>query len=328
MLWLFGISRCCCGSQKPDLFVCGGYGGVGSPFGELRDHDGYRSSADVWVSPPSADLPLPARQAQGAASLAGVGYCVGGQARTGELRDTDAYTRATDAWQSRADLPTPSRIFIAAVGAAGKVFAFGGFHQAGGPNGYLDYTQHDAFDPGSNTWSAKTDLPNPSRRSGASADVGGNVYAWAGFDGNTTQFGGAAIRDNDEYNPPGNSWAARQDLPLPARYKIQGGGSSNGKGYCVGGAQSELSGQHNGLDDIDEYNPATDTWTSRTGSGLRRAMNAVTSSADGNVHSFGGSHQTTFWSTSHLCYHPATDSWLPKASLPNPPRTDAGAFSL
>src|SRR5690606_13055244 len=108
----------------------------------------------------------------------------------------------------------------------------------------------------------------------------------------------------------GNSWASRTETPTPARYKIQGGASVGGKGYLVGGAQSELSGQQTGIDDCDEFDPSVDTWTSKTDSGLNRALNAVTQTKDGLVHAFAGSHQTTFVSQSHQCYDPATDSWL------------------
>ncbi len=244
------------------------------------------------------------------------------------MDNNDEYNPTVDAWATRADLPAPTRNFMAAVGASSSVFAFGGFHQAGGPNGYLDYVQNDGYSPGSNSWSSKADMPAPSRRSGASAAVLGKIFSWGGYDGNTTQFGGSAIRDNDEYDPSSNSWASRTDLPTPARYKIQGGASVGGKGYVVGGAQSEISGQHNGLDDCDEFDPSANAWTSKTGSGLNRAMLAVTQTSDGLVHAFGGSHQTTFFSSSHQCYNPTTDAWLSKVNLPAPPRTDSAAFGM
>lgn len=326
LVWLWSLARCCCGTSSADAYCFGGYGGNSSPFTELRDLDGYFVSSDSWQA--RADLPLPGRQAHGATVLSGKGYAVAGTSSAGERSDNDEYTPAGDAWASRANLPAPRTIFVSAVAASGMVYCFGGFHQAGGPNGYLDYTQNDGYDPGSDAWLSKSDMPIPSRRSGSSAAVAGKVYSWCGFDGDTTQFGGTKIRDNDEYDPGGDAWASRTDAPLPARYKIQGGGSSGGKGHLIGGAQSELSGQHNALDDHDEYDPGGDAWASKNNSGLRRAMLAVTQTGSNLLHAFGGSHQTTFFSSSHQCNDRTTDTWTSRASLPAPQRTDAGAFGM
>jgi N-acetylneuraminic acid mutarotase len=264
------------------------------------------------------------------ASLGSFGYAIGGQSAASGgagMNDVDEYDPTADVWAARANLPNPPRSFLGAAGDGSKIYAFAGFNFVGGVNGYLDVPDVDEYDPGGDSWSLKADMPTPSRRAPAYAEVGGKIYSWGGTDGDGTQFGVVRLRDNDEYDPAGDSWAARTDLPIPARDKIMGGASVGGKGYVVGGASSELSGQHTGMDDCDEYNPATDSWTSKADSGLNRAMLAVTQSSDGLVHAFGGSHLTTFWSQSHQCYDPSTDSWLSKVVLPSPERTLAAAFS-
>lgn len=319
MLW-----KCrCCG---PDACCHGGYGGVSS-FSELRDNDGYFTGSDTWQS--FTDLPSPGRQAHGGAVLNGLGYAIAGQSHTGERADNDEYDPTADAWTARTDLTAPTRLFISAVGASNSVYAFGGFHQAGGPNGYLDYVQNDGYSPASDSWSSKADMPAPSRRAGSSAAVTEKVYSWGGLDGDTTQLGGAPIRDNDEYDPSGDSWASKTDLPTPVRWGIRGGASVAGKGYVIGGATGYSSFPETGLlDDCDEYNPAGDAWTSKTGGGLSHYFHAVAQTRDGRVHAFGGTHFGTFYSSTHQSYDPSVDSWISVPGVPAPGRTDAAAFGM
>lgn len=319
LLYLWGITRCCCRAPVPDAYCLGGL--AANPNDTVAQMDGYRNTADVW----SSRTPLPfARRLHAGAFAGGFGYSMGGQSASAQIDDNDEYAPGSDSWATRTAVPSPARNQLAAVGMthedAPKVFAFAGQNFIGVPN---DNVRNDEYNLAGNSWSNKADKPAPALRAPAYAEVVGKVYSWGGFAGDGTTFGGSLRTDNDEYDPAADAWSSRVDLPGPARDAMLGGGSIDGNGYALGGRSAIPT---TGVDNLDEYNPAADAWTARGPSPAPRCFVAACSS-ESRLHGFGGNHLTESQSLDHQCYEPATDSWLSLESLPPYERTQAAAFA-
>jgi hypothetical protein len=96
----------------------------------------------------------------------------------------------------------------------------------------------------------------------------------------------------------------------------------NGKIYAIGGSRGG-SQWYLGLSTVEEYDPATDTWTRKADMRTGRTYFS-TSAVNGKIYAIGG---VTTGNNSQLAsveeYDPATDTWTPKAAMP----TARSAFS-
>jgi N-acetylneuraminic acid mutarotase len=85
--------------------------------------------------------------------------------------------------------------------------------------------------------------------------------------------------------------------------------ASNGKIYVIGGYDSSQ------LDTVQEYDPATDTWATRSSMPTARAGMAVAAASNGKIYVFGGISGSSYVATVEE-YDPVTDSWATRASMP------------
>jgi hypothetical protein len=318
-LYLWGITRCCC--RKEEYLYA--WGGSGSP-GELRDNDRYAVEADSWTS--KTDLPEPGRSLFAAAAVGGLGYSLGGETGPPESRSSrnDQYNPAGDSWSARADVPSPGRNQLAASAAANKVYCFAGVDLVpSGPSTYTtnDHADNDEYDPAADAWATKQDLPSPARRGPAATTIDDRVYSWTGVyaipEDPYVQF----LKDNDQYTPLADAWAAKTPAPDPAR-DAAGGASLDGKGYLICGR-----GPSDGR--TDEYDPSSDSWTTKTDV-LAAALwwPGVTSSSK-HIHLVAGLTGTdNTWTQMNALYDPSTDAWSVGESLPLPARGQLPAQSL
>ena len=109
-----------------------------------------------------------------------------------------------------------------------------------------------------------------------------------------------------------NSWTLRRSMPLPARFSSKAA-TLNGIIYVVGGEEDNQS-----IRDVDAYNIASNTWSSRRSLPAATNMNGV-SVIDGKLYVVGGIRQTADGRTlsrSLFVYNPKFDSWTRKRDLP------------
>lgn len=210
-----------------------------------------------------------------------------------------------------------------------------------GPNGEIYLLGKDpadglaAYDPRKNSW--RTCASMPGQRQGAKLVAGrnGKLYAIGGIDPPYTPVGTA-----EEYDPPTDAWKTRSSLP-----NIRGAPgivtASNGKIYVVGGmVQTGVVGQPNSfvaVATVDEYDPATDQWTSKAAMPTARYSLMLAAGLNGRIYAIGG--DTISWSASPESkpvytplvtveeYNPATNAWLNVAPL-NKARAAAGVATL
>jgi N-acetylneuraminic acid mutarotase len=164
----------------------------GSNGNYLRDTDEYDPVTNIWTS--KADMPEPGRTSLAAAAVNGKIYAIGGynDDPPGTLRDTDEYDPATNTWTPRCNMLSPPRWRLAAAAVDSKIYAIGGQAETGSADPLRDT---DEYDPATDNWTPRSDMPSPARDSLAAAAVNGKIYVIGGYDGDTK------LRDIAEYTP-------------------------------------------------------------------------------------------------------------------------------
>jgi N-acetylneuraminic acid mutarotase len=227
-------------------------------------------------------------------------------------------------WASVSPMSKP-RHSGATVVVDGIIYTLGGietggtykYQPAGAPAGYPEVeipidtgTMVEAYDPASNTWTAKASLPYPPDIQAHKAE--GRLYlAAAAYKGKIYTFGGAdvqgVVKDTvDVYDIATDIWTAGiAKLPQPTA-----GISAvtyGDKIYLFGGsASAEIFAPEYYYSDVYEFDPATATFTRRAAMPNPRARTFATVSGN-RILVVGGI--SACGNRSAQVYVPATDSW-------------------
>ncbi len=275
------------------------------------------AAEDTWTR--KANMPT-ARSALSTATVGGKVYAIGGRATTSSaaISTVEEYDPATDTWTSRTDMPTP-RMLLGACALNGKIYAIGGRQ---GPAGDPLSTVEE-YDPATDKWTRRADMPT-ARRCSVSA-VNGKIYA---IGGRGAVIGGIEDYGEDlsvveEYDPATDTWTRRSDMPTarsgPCTSVV------NERIYAIGGFTG-IVGEGTGIySTMEEYDPATDSWTARTPMQTPRAAFAACA-VGGRIYAFAGTPFTTYLSTVEA-YDVATDTWEYKANIPTA-RSNFGASAV
>jgi len=142
-------------------------------------------------------------------------------------------------------------------------------------------------------------------------------------DGKIYVIGGAgpiyeALGTVEVYDPASDTWEAKSPMPT-AR---QGLSTSvvNGKIYAIGGAEfsSDSFTKSEKFSTVEEYDPATDTWTTKSPMPTARGWHSA-NVVDGKIYIIGGAQGMTP-GAGHVVtvevYDPATDSWSQMGDMP------------
>ena len=191
-----------------------------------------------------------------AVTYAGKIYIIGGcscssncqQFGANEVGSLEVYDPLSDTWTTKMPMPT-ARIGAAAAVVNGKIYVMGGFNQ--------DYWSEDSiveqYDIATNSWSRKS--PMPTGRSWFKAVVLNNkIYALGGV-------GYGYLNNVEMYDPETCTWTEKARFNN-GRY-MHGAAVVNNRIYVIGGDSWE-NGSDEVFSDIQEYDPATDSWTERT----------------------------------------------------------------
>lgn len=212
-----------------------------------------------------------------------------------------------DPWTFRARAPAPRYEALAAV-VDGRVLVFGGFHNAA----IQATTRVDAYDPLTNAWQRRTDLPVPVTHT-MTARRGSEVWIAGGFVGDHP---GRATDAVWRYLPAEDRW-----MPGPSLPAARGGGAlvalEDGTLHFFGGWLPDRA-----TDSPDHWRlPAGDSlWTPMADfPDPRGHLSAVV--LDGQIYAIGGCHGhdpvPMDVDLVHR-YDPVTDTWTRLASLPEP----------
>jgi N-acetylneuraminic acid mutarotase len=237
-----------------------------------------------------------------------------------------AYNVATNTWTSRRPLPKRLALTNGAEVLNGKIYVTGGY-----PDGGMNWPWPTVYvyDPATNTWTRKRDMPKVYGElgrqypagGGVTGVIGGKLYVVSGCYLKDPTYGSLGQVCNPlflRYNPATDRWVI---LPPPFTDPTHGeindpsiGGVIGGKFYVMAGSFSTTEAH------FAVYDPATNKWTTRTPLGQERqgAASAVLGSklyVMGGLR-FNGEGLDILDIT--IVYDPVTDAWTRRASLPSP----------
>jgi N-acetylneuraminic acid mutarotase len=109
-----------------------------------------------------------------------------------------------------------------------------------------------------------------------------------------------------------NSWKTK--TPMPTARANLGVAVANGEIYAIGGGNNSATGGPNVLDVNEEYDPATNTWTTRHPMPTARHSFGI-AVYQNKIYCIGGSNNGPHLAVNEV-YDPATDTWETKTSMP------------
>lgn len=160
------------------------------------------------------------------------------------------YDMVQYSWQQVASLPSTPRQYCTGRAIGGVGFLFGGLDAAG------PLSELWAYDTTTDTWAARSPLPSEGRYAASSFEANSKLYVCGGLIA-----GGAAQNELWEYDPLTDQWMQRSSLPGVPRHRAAGisDGLNGSTGRVVGGADINYVA----LDEVWQYDPATDVWTAQ-----------------------------------------------------------------
>ena len=161
---------------------------------------------DTWTK--KADMPT-ARYQVATSVVDGIIYAIGGITVRGQLLSTvEAYDPVTDTWSRKTEMPTPRQALSTSM-VDGKIYAIGG---VGAQSEFAPVftSTVEAYDPVTDTWTKKADMP--ATRAGLSTSaVNGKIYAIGGI-GRQGVFAEAFTSTVYEYDPVTDTWTRKADM--------------------------------------------------------------------------------------------------------------------
>jgi N-acetylneuraminic acid mutarotase len=135
-------------------------------------------------------------------------------------------------WSTRAALPNP-RSHMGYVALGGKIYAVAG--QTGNDEGLTTQTSVHAYDPATDTWTARAPLPTAtSHISSATFVMGGRIVVAGGETAN-----GSPAASVFAYDPDANSWVKLTSLPAVRFSGVAG--AIDGKVYFTTGSSQRTT---------------------------------------------------------------------------------------
>lgn len=181
-----------------------------------------------------------------------------------------------------------------------------------------------AYDPQTDAWTQKADLPGSGRRDAISFVVNNFAFVGSGMDSISGPTGNT-LKDFWRYNPTSNSWTAIADFPGAGGEGVYfaTGFAVGGKGYLCGGK----TGPNLYSSQLWEYKPGNNQWIQRASfpGGVRYQMSSFVVGSKAYVGM--GTDQNIFKKDMY-CYDPGANTWQTIAPFPGYERGAASTFTL
>lgn len=222
-------------------------------------------------------------------------------------------------WNKRNDVAMGKRERAVGFSVMGKGYLCGGQDTA-----EVIHKDLWAYDPTTDSWTQKADLPGSARRDAVSFVIGNYAYVGAGMDSVSAPTG-ITLKDFWRYNPLTNAWTAVADFPGMGGNGVyfSTGFAVEGKGYICGGkiGSATYSAQ------MWEYKPSNNQWIQRAAfpGGVRYQM---TSFVVGSKAYVGMGIDQNIFKKDMYCYNPGSNQWTPIATFPAYERGAASTFTL
>jgi N-acetylneuraminic acid mutarotase len=270
------------------------FGGVGTTSAFLNSVEAYDPATNTWAA--RASMPTARAFMAAATGPDGRIYVVGGFGASPvsagvSLATLEAYNPGTNTWSSLASMPTARNSLAAAFGADGRLYVFGG--ETGGQGTGTNVSTVEAYDPATNTWSTRANMPTARDFLAAATASDGLIYVVGGLNGSD-------LSTVEAYNPATNTWATKAGMPT-ARGGLAATAAADGRIYALGGFQGNAVSAT-----AEAYTPATNTWAARASMPTAREDLAAGAAPDGRLFAFGGATSGTVGGlTTNEAYLPA-----------------------
>jgi N-acetylneuraminic acid mutarotase len=257
------------------IYAIGGWGtrwGAGFGSDAVEEYDPVN---DKWKK----RTPMPTlRYEFSTSAVNGRIYAIGGwdMAKNIFLSSVEEYDPAADTWTKKTDMPTERGLFSTSA-VNGKIYAFGGGNRRGGRYRILSVVEE--YDPVTDTWAEKSDMPRKRYNFSTSA-VNGKIYAIGGFTGMFY----TPVSWVEEYDPVTDTWTKKNDMPAPPR-AYHAAAVVNRKIYVIGGA---INDSDSPLSTVEIYDPVTDSWEKGLDMPAPRRMLSA-NAVNGKIYAIGGS---------------------------------------
>lgn len=243
------------------------------------------------------------------------------------------YDPASDTWTSRLAMPSPSITLAGASGPDGRVYAFGGYPYLYAARAYNPYTL---------AWSVLTSMPIGRQGHAAATTSNGRIFVTGGT--SSTGYPYTPLNSVDEYLANG-SWTSGSPMPTPRwSHAAVAVGTSDGRLYVIGGYQKSDASLGDCqfdpnyiLNSVEEYDPTTGIWTTKSPMRTRRTGLAAVATPDGRIFVMGGlyggpSGTTSCTNAGHILdtvevYNIATNTWTFETPLNRPRYALRAAFA-
>lgn len=221
---------------------------------------------------------------------------------------TSGFAESNEVWIPKTSLPE-ARAGAAIVEYGGKIYAFGGVGNAGHAAIGVKQKTTYVYDPSSDSWSKKSDMPT-ARSATTAAVVGDKIYVIGGYYDNDK---GVALRTPkvEVYSPDSDTWVT--STPMKVGRSWAAAAVVGDSIYVIGGA-NESAGI---VSTVEALNTTTDVWTTKTN--LPVAANAPSAVAyNGKIYLVGGlkSYNAPRASYNSIYeYDPGSNMWKAKTNL-------------
>ena len=275
-------------------------------------------AARTWTS--RANMPTP-RFNFGTCVVDGKVFVIGGdEDKFGDISiaTVEMYDPETDTWERKADMPT-ARAGVSTVVVDGKIYAIGGgqtkkFQRGlGWVYGGKVLSTIEMYDPVTDTWTQKADMPVP--RVGRACVVDGKIYIVGVSAANKKR---DPLGSVDVYDPATDTWAAVESMnharAAPAVSVV------DGMIYVMGGVgwPRVLNRPGPFLSSVEVFDPKNNRWTEIAEMPTPKALHTA-SVIDGKIYVIGGGFRGNglfqYLSTVEV-YDPETDRWTEERDIP------------
>jgi hypothetical protein len=219
---------------------------------------------------------------------------------------------ANGTWTARAPLPSARWGHTSAVvpdaSATTIMYSFGGVSES--PE---VLRRVDAYNPASDSWSRRADMPGP-RYLASAAALAGKIYVLGGRNspivsgGQTDNLMGTVLA----YSPSTDTWSNEATLPRPADGLVSTAIGSHL--YVLFG--DPAPGGPGGLYHLYRYDPGTGSWE-RKADAPHSHFGGTGTVIDGRWYVIGGGDGYNSWGVYLDVYDPSTDTWSTKSTPPS-----------
>jgi N-acetylneuraminic acid mutarotase len=233
-------------------------------------------------------------------------YVIGGYGDSALSSAVNVFDPAANSWSTLATTGTfTPRGSLASAVVNGKIYVMGG---AIGPETPENMSNKlEIFDPATKVWStpATTGTFTP-RNNLCACVVGGKIYTFGGFDANND------VNTFEVFDPAANTWSTPKTNGTFSPHGAFTAHVINGKIYTIGGFNNLAPAHHRVLNEVDVFDPSTNTWSTpaTTGAFTARLLHA-SGVVDGKIYVIGGTSniREPFTHNTVQVFDPATNAW-------------------